>query len=61
MKRPSENMSPHFRELIAKFREAQARSQELARESEAFAQRIRDMQSQKNGDGRPQKQGNGSH
>jgi uncharacterized protein YdcH (DUF465 family) len=60
MKRLSEDMSPHFRELIAKFREAQARSQELARESEAFAQRIREMLSeQKAGNGRPQEQGNG--
>jgi predicted nuclease with TOPRIM domain len=44
MKRPSENLSPHFQEMVARFREAQARSQEQARENEAFAQRIRDLQ-----------------
>ena len=54
MKRPSEDMSPRVRELIARFREAQARSEELARENEAFAQRIREMLSEeKEANGRP--------
>jgi hypothetical protein len=60
MKRISEDTSPRFQDMVAKLREAQARSQELARESEAFAQRIRDMLTeQKDGDGRPQEHGNG--
>jgi uncharacterized protein YdcH (DUF465 family) len=60
MKRISEDMSPQFRELVARLREAEARSQELARESEAFSQRIREMLGEKKeGNGMPQEEGNG--
>jgi len=41
MKKPSETLSP---EMIAKFREAQSRSQELACENKALAQMLRDME-----------------